>query len=321
MQEFHEKGAKMDEGKRAELLQKLEEEQIELGPNARALVVRSCFGGKSVQDFMHMVTPYTHDGPGEWSLQAPQIASAGLPDLLLAAFVLKTVIHEKLCPLIVEQPPCAEKIVEYCGHMQGMVARAPASVGAAVHAALQDISEIAEFFLSVHATDLTSPKASEAASSVRSSRHGAKGLVKHAVSQSPFWSGLEKKAREVQVALTALGPEMDSMVKKLEEGQEGSMTEALARISEWKDTLGSQAVLKLQQMVKDQVSQRWLDLRNAGDGEVQKFVHEFDKVVAKPDWLEQALKEAKLAIRETQRKVQRKLVMDVLKPYLAKDSC
>ena len=228
-------GKPLSETKTKELVKILEDAGVVFGPASRSELVshaaRGCAQDEVVK-FMKIVCPYS-DALEKFNPMQPCLADAGLGSVETVSRLVKLLLHERLIPAIKRGSHGAETLCAYATFMTKMASERPEHLDELLVHTLQEIADIGRFF-----TSIADPGCQEEADAgVREAREGAKGLVRLALGQSPYWQQRDAESQQVAQANKCLGPQLRDVLQQLEKQVEGADKAVISKLPVFLDAL------------------------------------------------------------------------------------
>ena len=154
-----------------------------------------------------------------------------------------------LVPWLSKGAAYRKEVSEMAGKLSPMCQSKPDCLGPVTSCALDELSDICEYF-----RILTSPELAGTEGSVltrmKEAKSGVKVLVRKAVSGSSYWSAVEQEIRRTELAEKSLGPELYQLCTAVGAGKWPAVLIAIKQLPVFKDQLRAEKVEVLSKAVK-----------------------------------------------------------------------
>ena len=263
---------------------------------------------QDVSTFVDMVCPFgpeSVDG-GErekFNPLHPTLRATGLKDKEMSLLFLKLTVSERITPALAKGQSCKDELPSLLSKLAKMCASRPVSLEPILSAALDELSEICEYFAVLSQAEVCGADGLKALDALKFAKSGVKQLVRKAVCGSSYWSSLEQGIRRRRVAESSLGPEIQTLRSGLQGVEAASHTaSAVRQLPVFKDQLRPSLVEPLVADVKLSLEKRLSDAEATPQScvEVARLSAEAHKVYKENGFgeLEVAAKKREAELRE-----------------------
>ena len=204
-------------------------------PFLSALLSQHCktLAAEDVNDFVDAVCPYGEDDEAI-DVYSPKLRCIGLTKVDASALLLQTVVHEKLTPMVCQGEASAAHVLQLCQALMRMAepARRPASLSAILGAALDEVWDVAAYFVALQSDGVgVAGTTVETLNTIKNGRKGAKALIRTAVSQTQYWKDLDSRYRSSEVKAATLTPQLQALRSRLQQDDKPAIEEVIQKSS------------------------------------------------------------------------------------------
>ena len=173
----------------------------------------------------------------------PLLRAAKLSEVDSATLMMKSLIHERLVPLLAGGEKQFQSVLELAKSLKGMRDSLPATASAVLATSIGELGEVADFFIGLSEYDLS--RCQDAAANIRFAKSGVKMLIKSAIAQNKWWKELDAQARADAVAEASLGPEVRQALERLQKDEADADDYIITALPRWMDNLRKNVIDKV----------------------------------------------------------------------------
>ena len=195
---------------------------------------------QDVNAFVTLVMSW--DNPKPFDINKPRLADLGGSEVQTAQLLLRMVAHGRFLKLMKEGADCQKALVDLAEALLHSIKTSKHERSLVLGSAVQELQTLCEFYLLVADPMKNSSSIHvDVLQTVQTAVHGALGLTKTALSQTPYWRKLVAQASSVCVAKETVMPEVQAALTTLASPNItlAELEGVVKHIPAWFDALGS----------------------------------------------------------------------------------